>query len=121
MAGAASSLKAPKPFQPALVKGLAPSPDRIVVQIKRLRDPHADTAVVKQQNGVGSPRQALLRMPVSQQRSQIRAQAGRKKPAANHPTYRIQKPQSRKPFFRPLNESGYWSVLCPDFSAGWAP
>jgi hypothetical protein len=47
MAGAASGLEAPKAFDASLIVGIAPTPDRVVVKIKRLGGPLATPTVVR--------------------------------------------------------------------------
>ena len=110
VARAAAAFEAPQTLHAVRLIGLAPASDRVVVEIQRLGDLLAAPAVVEQQQGVGPSRQALLAMPVAQQRQQFGALAWRKKTAANYPPSRIRKPSRRNTSFRPLNESGYSEI-----------
>ena len=102
----ASGFEAPQAVDPVLVVELAPTSDRIVIEVERFGDPLAAPTIVQKQHRIGAARQALLRMAISQQRFQIRALAGRKETAANHPLNRIQKSNRRKPILGSRRSQG---------------
>jgi hypothetical protein len=65
-----------------------PAPDGVVVEKQRRGDPLAAPAVVKQNESIRAPRQAMRRRTVSRQGDQVGAIFRRKVAIANHASKR---------------------------------
>src|SRR5882757_11176834 len=84
-----------------------PGADRIVVQKEHLGDRLAAHPIVKQQQGIGPPRQSVSHRPISGQFNQVSTRFGVKEAGADHAMTRIVVELIRKRRIRVLKESGY--------------